>query len=50
VIEPSDRSKADAETPLEDGIKSIAHDVRTDVFVKRNGKWLAVTSQTAQLK
>jgi ketosteroid isomerase-like protein len=40
----------DAETALEDGNKSIAHYVWTDVFVKRNGKWLAVASQTAQVK
>jgi ketosteroid isomerase-like protein len=40
----------DAETALEDGNKSIVHYVWTDVFVKRNGKWLAVASQTAQVK
>jgi len=40
----------DAETALEDGNKSISHYVWTDVFVKRNGKWLAVASQTAQVK
>jgi ketosteroid isomerase-like protein len=40
----------DAETALEDGNESIAHYVWTDVFVKRNGKWLAVASQTAQVK
>ena len=41
---------SDAETALEDGNKSIAHYVWTDVFVKRNGKWLAIASQTAQVK
>ena len=40
----------DAETALEDGNKSIVHYVWTDVFVKQNGKWLAVASQTAQIK
>ena len=40
----------DAETALEDGNKSIVHYVWTDVFVKRNGKWLVVASQTAQVK
>jgi ketosteroid isomerase-like protein len=40
----------DAETALEDGNKSIVHYVWTDVFVKRNGKWLAVASQTTQVK
>ncbi|MGA8216310.1 MAG: nuclear transport factor 2 family protein [Candidatus Sulfotelmatobacter sp.] len=40
----------DDETTLEHGKKSSDHYVWTDVFVKRNGKWLAVASQTAQIK
>jgi uncharacterized protein (TIGR02246 family) len=40
----------DDETTTEDGKKSTNHYVWTDVFVKRNGKWLAVASQTAQIK
>lgn len=40
----------DDETTLEDGKASANHYVWTDVFVKRNGKWLAVASQTAQIK
>jgi uncharacterized protein (TIGR02246 family) len=40
----------DDETTIEDGKKSTDHYVWTDVFVKRNGKWLAVASQTAQIK
>lgn len=39
----------DDEITLEDGKKSSGHYVWTDVFVKRNGKWLAVASQTAQI-
>jgi hypothetical protein len=35
---------------MTDGKKSSDHYVWTDVFVKRNGKWLAVASQTAQIK
>jgi ketosteroid isomerase-like protein len=40
----------DDETTTADGKKSTGHYVWTDVFVKRNGKWLAVASQTAQVK
>jgi len=40
----------DDEVTVEDGKKSIEHYVWTDVFVKRNGKWLAVASQTALIK
>jgi len=40
----------DDEITLEDGKKSSDHYVWTDVFVKRNGRWLAVASQTAHLK
>jgi uncharacterized protein (TIGR02246 family) len=40
----------DDEITIEDGKKSSDHYVWTDVFVKRNGKWLAVASQTAQIK
>jgi uncharacterized protein (TIGR02246 family) len=40
----------DDEVSSEDGKKSSNHYVWTDVFVKRNGKWLAVASQTAQIK
>ena len=40
----------DDEITMEDGKKSSDHYVWTDVFVKRNGKWLAVASQTAQIK
>ena len=40
----------DDEISSEDGKKSSNHYVWTDVFVKRNGKWLAVASQTAQIK
>ncbi len=32
------------------GKKSSDHYAWSDVFVKRNGKWLAVASQTAQIK
>jgi len=35
---------------MEDGKKSVAHYVWTDVFVKRNGKWLVVASQMTQIK
>src|ERR1700738_2370037 len=41
---------ADDEITLTDGKKSSDHYVWTYVFVKRNGKWLAVASQTAQIK
>ena len=41
---------ADDEISMVDGKKSSDHYVWTDVFVKRNGKWLAVASQTAQIK
>src|ERR1700737_1761102 len=37
----------DEETTTKDGKESTDHYVWTDVFVKRNGKWLAVASQTA---
>ena len=40
----------DDEITMKDGKKSTDHYVWTDVFVKRNGKWLAVASQTAQSK
>jgi len=40
----------DDEVTVEDGKKSSEHYVWTDVFVKRNGKWLAVASQTALIK
>jgi ketosteroid isomerase-like protein len=40
----------DDEVTMTDGKKSSEHYVWTDVFVKRNGKWLAVASQTAQVK
>src|SRR6202521_2083516 len=37
----------DDEITMTDGKKSSDHYAWTDVFVKRNGKWLAVASQTA---
>jgi ketosteroid isomerase-like protein len=40
----------DDEITLKDGKKSIDHYVWTDVFVKRNGEWLGVASQTTQIK
>lgn len=40
----------DDETTTVNGKKSSDHYVWTDVFVKRKGKWLAVASQTAQVK
>jgi uncharacterized protein (TIGR02246 family) len=40
----------DDEITMEDGKKSSDHYVWTDVFVKRNGKWLAEASQTALIK
>ena len=40
----------DDEITMTDGKKSSDHYVWTDVFMKRNGKWLAVASQTAQIK
>jgi uncharacterized protein (TIGR02246 family) len=40
----------DDEVTMSDGKKSTDHYVWTDVFVERNGKWLAVASQTAQVK
>ena len=40
----------DDEITMEDGKKSSNHYVWTDVFVKRNGQWLAVASHTAQIK
>jgi uncharacterized protein (TIGR02246 family) len=41
---------ADDETIVEEGKESSNHYVWTDVFAKRNGKWLAVASQTTQIK
>ncbi|MGA7921700.1 MAG: nuclear transport factor 2 family protein, partial [Candidatus Acidiferrales bacterium] len=38
------------EVTIKDGKKSSDHYVWTDVFVKRDGKWLAVASQAAQIK
>ena len=40
----------DDEITMTDGKKSSDHYVWSDVFLKRNGKWLAVASQTAQIK
>ena len=40
----------DDEITMTDGKKSSDHYVWTDVFVKRNGKWLGVASQTALIK
>jgi ketosteroid isomerase-like protein len=40
----------DDEITTTDGKKSRSHYVWTDVFVEHNGKWLAVASQTAQIK
>ena len=40
----------DDEVTMEGGKKSSGHYVWTDVFVKRNGKWLAVASQTSQIR
>ncbi len=40
----------DDETTTEDGKKSSGRYVWTDVFVRRNCTWLAVASQTAQIK
>ena len=40
----------DDEVSMTDGKRSNEHYVWTDVFVKRNGKWLAVASQSAQVK
>jgi hypothetical protein len=40
----------DEETATVDGKRSTGHYVWTEVFVKRKGKWLAVASQTAQIK
>ena len=41
---------SDDEIAMQDGKQSSEHYVWTDVFVKRSGKWLAVASQTAQVK
>jgi len=38
------------ESTKENGKQSKRHYAWTDVFVKRNGKWLAVASQTALVK
>jgi len=40
----------DDEITMKGRKKSSDHYVWTDVFVKRNDKWLAVASQTAQIK
>jgi ketosteroid isomerase-like protein len=40
----------DDEVNEEGGKNSNSHYIWTDVFVKRNGKWLAVASQTAEIK
>ena len=40
----------DEEITMTDGKKSSDHYAWTDVFLKRNGKWLAVASQTVQIK
>jgi ketosteroid isomerase-like protein len=40
----------DDEVTTEGGKKSSNHYVWTDVFVKRNDNWVAVASQTAQIK
>ena len=40
----------DDEITVEGSKESSDHYVWTDVFVKRNGKWLAVASQTALIK
>lgn len=40
----------DDEITTTDGKKSRNHYVWTDVFVERNGKWLAAASQTAQIR
>jgi len=40
----------DDEITMANGKKSSDHYVWTDVFVKRNGKWLAVASQTALIR
>jgi ketosteroid isomerase-like protein len=40
----------DDETATENGKKTTIHYAWMDVFVKRNGQWLAVASQTALVK
>ena len=40
----------DDEVTMKDGKKSSDHYVWTDVFVKRDGRWRAVASQTALVK
>jgi uncharacterized protein (TIGR02246 family) len=40
----------DDETSTEGGKEVTDHYVWTDVFIKRNGRWLAVASQTALIK
>ena len=40
----------DNEVTVSDGKKSPENFIWTDVFVKRNGKWVAVASQTAPMK
>jgi ketosteroid isomerase-like protein len=41
---------SDDETAVENGKSSTSHYVWTDVFVRRNGRWVAVASQTAEIK
>lgn len=41
---------SDDEVSQEGGKNSSSHYVWTDVFVKRHGKWLAVASQTAEIR
>jgi ketosteroid isomerase-like protein len=40
----------DDEVTIKDGKKSTDHYVWTDIFVRREGKWVAVASQTALVK
>ncbi len=41
---------SDVETEIVHGKETIGYYVWTDVFVKREGKWLAVASQTTKVK